>query len=133
MRKLFLTLILSFTTFAGSMLMAQNVMTKQADGTYVVNTTELCKARGYKGYTPLEVHIKNNTVVKIVPLPHKETPKYYKQAATAVMKKFTDKKLKAAVKDANDPKIDGTTGATMTAKALQQNVKMALEYYKKNK
>ena len=41
---------------------ADNVMKKEADGTYVVNTTTLCKTRGYKGTTPLEVHIKNGKV-----------------------------------------------------------------------
>jgi len=30
-------------------------------------------------------------------------------------------------------KIDGCTGATMSTKALQQNIKAALEYYKKKK
>ena len=28
-------------------------------------------------------------------------------------------------------KVDGCTGATMSTKALQQNIKAALEYYKK--
>ena len=32
---------------------ADDVMTKQADGTYVVNTTTLCQARGYKSTTPV--------------------------------------------------------------------------------
>ena len=37
------------------------VMYKQADGTYVVNTTTLTPTvKGFKGATPVEVYIKNN-------------------------------------------------------------------------
>ena len=39
------------------------VMYKQADGTYVVNTTILCSnVKGFKGATPVDVYIKNNKV-----------------------------------------------------------------------
>ena len=42
------------------------VMYKQADGTYVVNTTSLCpNVKGFKGATPVEVYIKNNKVIKV--------------------------------------------------------------------
>ena len=37
---------------------ADNVMTKQSNGTYVVRTNTICKARGYRKGTPVEVHIK---------------------------------------------------------------------------
>lgn len=49
------------------------VMYRQADGTYVVNTTTLCQnVKGFKGATPLEVFIKNNKVVKVEALPNHE-------------------------------------------------------------
>ena len=111
----------------------EGVMTKQPDGTYVVNTTELCNARGYKSTTPVEVHIKSGKVVKVVPLPHKETPKYYRIAATALFGQFANLKVNKALEKAESPNVDGCTGATMSAKALQQNIKAALNYYKKNK
>ena len=51
------------------------VMYRQADGTYVVNTTTLCQnVKGFKGATPLEVFIKNNKVVKVEALPNHEGP-----------------------------------------------------------
>ena len=45
---------------------ADDVMTRSADGTYVVNTTTLAPTvKGYAGATPLKIHIKNDRVVKI--------------------------------------------------------------------
>ena len=37
------------------------------------------------------------------------------------------------VEDALKAKVDGRTGATFSSDALRENVKLALEYYKKNK
>lgn len=51
---------------------ADNVMTKQSNGTYVVRTNTICKARGYRKGTPVEVHIKNGNVVKVLALKNEE-------------------------------------------------------------
>ena len=112
---------------------ADNVMKKEADGTYVVNTTTLCKTRGYKGTTPLEVHIKNGKVVKVVSLPNQESKNYYAKVEKNLVKKFSDLKLAKAKQLAAEKKVDGCTGATYSTKAVQQNVKAALEYYQKHK
>ena len=112
---------------------ADDVMTKQADGTYVVNTTTLCQARGYKSTTPVEVYIKSGKVVKVVPLKNTETPGYFKKATRGLLSLFEGLKISKAIEITETSKIDGCTGATMSTKALQQNIKVALEYYKKNK
>lgn len=112
---------------------ADDVMTKQADGTYVVNTTTLCQARGYKSTTPVEVYIKSGKVVKVVPLKNMETPGYFKKATRGLLSLFEGLKISKAIEITETSKIDGCTGATMSTKALQQNIKVALEYYKKNK
>ena len=109
---------------------ADDVMTKQADGTYVVNTTTLCQARGYKSTTPVEVYIKSGKVLKVVPL---KTPGYFKKATRGLLSLFEGLKISKAIEITETSKIDGCTGATMSTKALQQNIKVALEYYKKNK
>ena len=101
---------------------ADNVMKKESDGTYVVNTTTLCKTRGYKG-----------KVVKVVSLPNRETKNYYAKVEKNLVKKFADLKLAKAKKLASEKKVDGCTGATYSTKAVQQNVKAALEYYQKHK
>lgn len=110
---------------------ADDVMTKQSDGTYVVNTTTLCQARGYQSTTPVEVYIKSGKVVKIVPLKNTETPEYFKKAVKGLLGLFEGLKIAKAQELTEIAKVDGCTGATMSTKALQQNIKAALEYYKK--
>lgn len=105
------------------------VMTKQADGTYIVNTTTLCKAEGYNGTTPLLVHFKQDKIVKIEALKNQETPKYYGMVKKNLFPKFTGMKASKVAK----AKVDGVTGATYTSKAVKENVKAAAVYYKKNK
>ena len=110
---------------------ADDVMTKQSDGTYVVNTTTLCQARGYQSTTPVEVYIKSGKVVMIVPLKNTETPGYFKKAVKGLLGLFEGLKIAKAQELTEIAKVDGCTGATMSTKALQQNIKAALEYYKK--
>ena len=110
---------------------ADDVMTKQSDGTYVVNTTTLCQARGYQSTKPVEVYIKSGKVVKIVPLKNTETPGYFKKAVKGLLGLFEGLKIAKAQELTEIAKVDGCTGATMSTKALQQNIKAALEYYKK--
>lgn len=130
MKKIIIAIAFAAISITAS---ADDVMKKQADGTYVVNTTTLCQARGYKNITPLEVYIKSGKVVKIEALKNKETPKYFKKAVDGLFPQFIGLKISKALGIAEAPKIDGCTGATMSGKALQQNIKAALAYYKKNK
>lgn len=104
------------------------VMYKQADGTYVVNTTSLCSnVKGFKGATPVEVYIKNNKVVKVEALPNREGPKFYDKVKQGLFPKFNGMKLSKA------ESLDGVTGATYTSRAVKENVAAAVAYYKKNK
>lgn len=105
-----------------------NVMTKQKDGTYVVNTTTLAaNVRGYVGATPLEVYIKKNKVVKVVALPNKETPKIFAKVKSGMLPKYAGKKTSAV------SSVDGVTGATYSSKAVKANVEAAVKYYKAHK
>ena len=131
MKKTFLTFIAALAlTLAAN---ADNVMKKTADGTYVVNSTTLCKAKGYAGATPVEVHIKDGKVVKVVPLAHKEGKAYFARVDKNLIKKVSGQKVSKAKKLATEAKVDGCTGATFTTKAVQQNIKAALDYYQKHK
>lgn len=129
MKKYIVSAVMMLCSLAVS---AGEIMTKTSDGTYVVNTTEICTVRGYKSTTPLEVYIKSGKVVKVVPLKNKETPKYFKIVASKYIAKFAGLKVKKASETA-EAKIDGCTGATMSSKAVQQNIIAALNYYKKHK
>ena len=107
------------------------VMYKQADGTYVVNTTTLTpNVKGFKGATPVEVYIKNNKVIKVEALPNREGPKFYEKVKQGLFPKFNGMKLSKAAKAES---LDGVTGATYTSRAVKENIAAAVAYYKKNK
>lgn len=109
---------------------ADNVMRKEKDGTYVVNTTTLAKdVDGYIGPTPVEVYIKKNKVVKVVMLKSQETPKYNARVKKEMLPSYENQKITKG----KTLEVDGVTGATFTSNAVKENVKRALEYYWKNK
>ena len=115
---------------------AQDVMRKQADGTYVVNTTTLCKnVHGFKknGTTPVEVYISKGKVIKVVALPNQESPGYFAKVKKALLPLFTGIKVSKAKKVSEQTQVDGCTGATYSTRAVQKNIKAALAYYEKNK
>ena len=134
MKKL---LIIGFVAVAAAIGLAagkgDKVMTKSSDGTYVVNTTTICDAKGFKGATPLEVHIKKGKVVKVVALKNAETPAYFAKVNKYLIPLFTGKKLTDARTQADAQKVDGCTGATFSTRAVQKNIKAALDYYEKHK
>ena len=128
MKKILITAML----IVCSMLTAQadDVMTKQADGTYVVNTTTLAKdVKGYAGTTPVEIYILKNKIVKVVALKNQETPKYFARIKKALLAKWEGLK----VSNAEKTEVDGVTGATMSSDAVKENVKRGVNYYKKHK
>ena len=105
---------------------SSEVMTKQADGTYIVNTTTLAKdVKGFRGNTPLNIYIKGNKVVKIEPLANQETPNFFNKVKTSLFKKWYGMKASKA----SSANIDGVTGATFSSKAVMENVKRGTKYY----
>lgn len=109
---------------------AQDVMRKEKDGTYVVNTTTLAHdVEGYNGPTPVELYIKKNKIVKVVPLKSQEGPKYVAKVKKDMLPKYEQMNVKkGTVQD-----VDAVTGATFTSKAVQENIRRAVAYYKKHK
>jgi len=106
------------------------VMTKQADGTYVVNTTTLAKdVRGFRGATPLNIYIKNNKVVKVEALANQETPNFFNKVKQGLLQKWNGMK----VSKASTANVDGVTGATFSSKAVKENVKRGIKYYMAHK
>lgn len=122
--------ILSFTVgLLGLSMQAQESIEKQNNGTIVIRTTLLGKnVIGYNGETPLEIYIKDNIIQKITPLAHEETPKYFARVQKILLPKYIGMNIKKAEK----AKVDAVTGATMTSKAVKENIKRGIAYYKKN-
>ena len=122
---LFVLLAVAFVTAS-----AHAVMRKEQDGTYIVNTTTLAQdVEGYNGPTPVEVYIKKNKIVKVVPLKSQEGPKYVAKVKKDMLPKYEQMNVKkGTVQD-----VDAVTGATFTSKAVQENIRRAVAYYKKHK
>ena len=127
MKKIVLSMLLLVSFVA---VRADDVMRKEKDGTYVINTTTLAKdVDGYVGPTPVEVYIKKNKIVKVVMLKSQETPKYNARVKKEMLPSYENKKI---VKG-KAVEVDGVTQATFTSNAVKENVKRALEYYWKHK
>ena len=133
-RTLILAAILSMG-MVGSMIATtrsshSEVMTKEADGTYIINTTTLCKdVKGFRGNTPLSIYIKKGKIVEIKPLANKETPNYFNKVKQGLLNKWNGMKVSKAA----TVKVDGITGATFSSKAVKENVKRGIAYYQKHK
>lgn len=133
-RTLILAVILSVGMFSGMIVTAKSshsdVMTKEADGSYVVNTTTLCKdVKGYRGNTPLAIYIKKGKIVEIKPLANQETPNFFNRVKQGLLSKWNGMKASKAA----TVQVDGVTGATFSSKAVKENVKRGISYYLKNK
>lgn len=127
MKKTLLSVLLAVAFVTAS---AQDVMRKEKDGTYIVNTTTLAQdVEGYNGPTPVEVYIKKNKIVKVVPLKSQEGPKYVAKVKKDMLPKYEQMNVKKGVV----PEVDAVTGATFTSKAVQENISRAVAYYKKHK
>ena len=127
MKKTLFSVLLAVAFVTAS---AQDVMRKEKDGTYVINTTTLAQdVEGYNGATPVEVYIKKNKIVKVVPLKTQDGPKYVAKVKKNMLTKYEGMNVKkGTVGD-----VDAVTGATFTSNAMQENIRRAVAYYKKHK
>ena len=85
--------------------------------------------KGYNGPIPLEIHIKNNRIVKIVALTNSETRKYMNLVNQKLIPKWTGMKVDKAL----STNMDGVSGATISSDAVKENVRRGLKYYRKKK
>lgn len=107
---------------------SDSIMSKKGNS-IVVNTTLLSKAvHGFRGQTPVKIYIKDNKVIKVVPLKNQETPAFFNKAQT-LLSKYKGVNVSRAVQ----MNVDGVSGATYSSKALKKNVLMGLQYYNQHK
>ena len=112
-----------------SMAKGDGVMVKE-NGVYIVNTTTLSKdVRGYRGTTPLKIYIKKNKIEKVEALKNRETPEYFRDVENQMLPKWKGMTVKKALAT----EVDGVSGATLSSRAVRENVKRGLDYYQKNK
>ena len=122
-KYLVLTVIAFFCTIS-----ANAQMTKEGK-VYKINTETLCNTKGYKGTTPLVVSIEGNQISDIEVPRNQEGPKYMKMVYDGLIAKYVGMKIK----DVETNNVDAVTGATFTSKAVIDNVKAAVKYFKENK
>ena len=103
-------------------------MTKEGK-VYKINTETLCNTKGYKGTTPLVVSIEGNQISDIEVPRNQEGSKYMKMVYDGLIAKYVGMKIK----DVETNNVDAVTGATFTSKAVIDNVKAAVKYFKENK
>lgn len=102
------------------------VMTKEADGSYIISTTTLGKdIKEFRGNTPLSIRIKKGKIVEIKPLANQETPKFFNKVKQGLLNKWNGMKASKAA----TVQVDGVTGATFSSKAVKENVKRGITYY----
>ena len=100
---------------------ADEIMTRKGNTT-IVNTTQLgTQVRGFKGATPVLIHIEKNKVVKVEALPNRETPKFFARAK-AVLQQFEG----LTVAKAQKAEVDGVSGATFSSGGIIEAVRAAL-------
>ena len=99
----------------------------EADGTIVINTTNLTKdISGYGGQVPLEIYVKDGRVVKIKALKNSETPDFFEEASQLLTRwngKTPDEALTM--------KVDGISGATFSSRGIIGNMQRGLQYAQK--
>ena len=92
-------------------------------GTISILTETLCPdVEGYIGPTPLDIRIKNDTIVDIIALDNEETPAYFAKASS-LLKKWIGYTPTEGLK----LEVDAVSGATFSSEALIANVKAGLE------
>lgn len=107
------------------MLFASNINAQ----TTVVNTTKIAAdVKGFKGPVPLEIHLKDGKVQKVVALKNSETPSFFKKAAK-LLTAWNGK----TVKEAGTMHVDAVTGATYSSNAIISNVRKGLNSVKNAK
>lgn len=106
---------------------AKNPKTKS----FVVNTEKLgAKVMGYVGRTPVEIHVVDGKVDKIVALPNNETPAYFQRVQDSPI--FTALVGKT-VEEASEVQLDAVSGATWSSKAVIENIRLGLKQAKKKR
>ncbi len=124
------SIFVSGTTFAVLNQKADSCVMTKKGSTYVVNTTQLGKnVRGFNGPTPLMIYIKSNKIVKIEPLQNRDTPNFFNRASKRLIDYYIGKKVNSIV----NTEVDAVSGATYSSKAIIENVKLGVSYYKENK
>lgn len=92
---------------------------------FVINTEKIGKeVMGYAGTTPLEIHVKDGKIEKIVALPNSETPGFFQLVLDSPL--FSSLVGKT-IEEASEVQLDAVSGATWSSKAVIENIRLGLK------
>jgi electron transport complex protein RnfG len=126
MKKMLIVATLALFTACGGKDFDDGVMQKSGK-IYTISTETICNARGYHGNTPVKVTIKKDKIVNVEALPNRETPRFFENVKRYMIPKFKDIKFK------DYATVDCVSGATISSKAVRENMKAAYDYYTEHK
>lgn len=98
---------------------------KAKTDSFIVNTETIGKdVLGYAGTTPLEIHVKDGKIEKIVALPNSETPGFFQRVLDSpIFSSLVGK----TVEEASEVQLDAVSGATWSSKAVIENIRLGLK------
>lgn len=123
--------IIAFFSFILTSCENDKAVTKLSDGTKIINSSTLIETKGYQSKTPVEVYVKDVTVLKVVTLPNTETPSYFRRISTYLIPLYENKSIEEALEISKNLHVDGCSGATYSARSVQKNINAALEHISK--
>ena len=129
MKSKIVTIAVAAALIMGCILLTSHTQVKDpakrilGGGTISILTETLCPdVDGYLGPTPLDIRIKNDTIVDIIALNNEETPVYFAKASS-LLKKW----IGCTPSEGLELEVDAVSGATFSSEALIANVKAGLE------
>ena len=127
MKKILLLSTITLSTIACNGKDFNDGVMEKKGKVYTITTTEICNARGFHGPTPLKVVIKKNKIVNVEALPNRDTPRFFDRVKNEMLPKFRGVDFK------DYATVDVVSGATISSKAVRENVKAAYDYYMEHK
>ena len=95
-----------------------------ADGTCVVNTTELAAdISGFAGKVPLEIYVKDNRIVNVKAQDNAESKEFFGRASVLL-----DKWKGKTLDEARQMQVDAVSGATYSSNAIIGNMECGIDY-----
>lgn len=94
-----------------------------AKATFTITTTELGRnIRGYRGPVPVSVTFSGGKITEVKPLANHETPSYFRRVEQSGI---CNRYIGLTARQAATKQVDAVSGATLSSKALIENIRLA--------
>ena len=95
--------------------------------TLIINTSKIVSGiKGYRGSTPLEIHITpDGYISKVIPLKNSESPRFFKSLEK---KNLYSQWIGLTPEEAIEKRVDAISGATISSNAVIKTFKAGIQY-----